>query len=291
MVKSIDQVLEKTLNNLNLSNKITERKALNIWPEIIGEKLKNYTKASYINKGILFVTVKSSTWAHQLLFLKKELILKLNSKLKDQVIKDIRFKIGSVNQNKDFISDSEENFNFNEIELTEEELKKIKGNLNNTFDSELNEKLYSIMIKDKKLEKWKKKEGWVRCNYCSALHPTDVSGCMVCELKNNKNLNKLENLLLETPWLKYEEIIEIYPELLNSNYNIIKQRLLQKFWKDIEDKISLVVKEENQEVIQKFKVLVQYYVMLKKSIYPEELSRDIIKEIIGENYIKIYDRL
>ncbi|SJZ79607.1 DUF721 domain-containing protein [Selenihalanaerobacter shriftii] len=291
MVKSINNVLDKTLKNLNLSKKLKEKSVLNIWPEVIGKELVKYTKASYINKGILFVKVNSSTWAHQLLFLKKDLIEKLNNKLDEEIVKDIRFKVGSTNTNNKLNSKRKESFDLDVIDLTEKEISKIEDDLKNISDPEMKEKFYSLMIKDKKLNKLKSKEGWVRCKYCSALHPEDVNECMICQLKKNKNFNKLEQMLLEIPWLDYEEISDIYPNLLNSDYKRIKQRLLNKFWDDIKDKLPKAINNDDQKVTQELKVLIQYYVMLNRGVYPNELNRDIIQEVIGNNYIQIYDQL
>jgi len=67
--------------------------------------------------------------------------------------------------------------------------------------------------------------------------------------------------------------------------------LIDKFWGEIEDGITDVVRRQKPKLNQKFKVLIQYYVMLKEKIHPKQLNRDIIEEVIGSNYIKIYDKL
>lgn len=51
MVNPINKVLEKTLQNLNLTHKIKEKKVLNIWSEVIGDKLKNILKLVILTKG------------------------------------------------------------------------------------------------------------------------------------------------------------------------------------------------------------------------------------------------
>lgn len=295
MVNPINKVLEKTLQSLNLTHKIKEKKVLNIWPEVIGDKLKKYTKASYINQGTLFITVNNSTWAHQLLFLKEDLISRLNQELDQKIVKDIRFKLGSISSTSTNSTEDEESkdyFNLNKIELTTEEMKKIKTKLNSIPDEKLSRKLYSILAKDKKMNKWKEKKGWVRCDYCSTLHPKETENCMICQLKSEKNFNEIEEVLIENPWLTYEEISNFFPSLAHSDYSRIRKELIIDFWQDIKEKIPQAINNKNNDrSTQEIKVLIQNYVMLKRSIRPAKLNRDIIKEVIGKNYMQVYDQL
>ncbi|MBM7624297.1 DUF721 domain-containing protein [Sporohalobacter salinus] len=292
MVKPINRVLEKTLQDLSLSHKIKEQQVLNIWPKVIGDKVKKHTKASYINQGTLFVTVDNSTWAHQLLFLKEDLISRLNQHLDQKMVEDIRFKLGSINSNSTRNHKFEDSFDLSEIELTLEEVNEVEDKLRPVSDEELKQKLYSILVKNKKLNKWKEKEGWVRCDYCSAFHPKEAKNCIICQLKSRKNFSKIENLLIENPWLTYEEIIDFFPSFSYSDYNRIREELLTDFWQDIKERIPQAMKDKNNgRSTQEVRVLIQNYVMLKKRIQPDNLSRNIIKKVIGKNYIQVYDQL
>ncbi len=67
-----------------------------VWDSIVGDVIANNAKPGAFKGRILLVYVTSSTWVHQLQFLKKEMIAKLNEALGKSLIDDLKFKIGPV---------------------------------------------------------------------------------------------------------------------------------------------------------------------------------------------------
>jgi len=67
-----------------------------VWDSIVGDVISKNAKPAAIKGKILLVYVTSSTWIHQLQFLKKEMIAKLNETLGKSLIDDLKFKIGPV---------------------------------------------------------------------------------------------------------------------------------------------------------------------------------------------------
>jgi len=67
-----------------------------IWDNIVGPVIAQNTKPAAFKGRILLVHVNSSTWIHQLQFLKKEMIAKLNDTLGKTLIEDLKFKIGPI---------------------------------------------------------------------------------------------------------------------------------------------------------------------------------------------------
>ena len=67
-----------------------------IWDNIVGPVIAQNTKPAAFKGRILLVHVNSSTWIHQLQFLKKEMIAKLNATLGKTLIEDLKFKIGPL---------------------------------------------------------------------------------------------------------------------------------------------------------------------------------------------------
>ena len=68
----------------------------NVWDGIVGEVISKNAKPAAFKGRILLVYVTSSTWVHQLQFLKKEMITRLNEALGKVLIDDLKFKIGPV---------------------------------------------------------------------------------------------------------------------------------------------------------------------------------------------------
>jgi predicted nucleic acid-binding Zn ribbon protein len=69
---------------------------VDVWEKAVGPPISDNAKPFAVNGALLLVHVSSSVWLHQLRFLKTELLEKLNHGLKNERIKDIKFKIGHM---------------------------------------------------------------------------------------------------------------------------------------------------------------------------------------------------
>lgn len=67
-----------------------------VWDGAVGDIIAQNAKPAAFKGRILLVHATSSTWIHQLHFLKKEMIVKLNQALGKSLIDDLKFKIGPV---------------------------------------------------------------------------------------------------------------------------------------------------------------------------------------------------
>jgi predicted nucleic acid-binding Zn ribbon protein len=67
-----------------------------IWDRVVGDVVSNNAKPAAFKGRLLLVYVTSSAWLHQLQFLKREIIDKLNEALGKARIDDLKFKIGPV---------------------------------------------------------------------------------------------------------------------------------------------------------------------------------------------------
>jgi predicted nucleic acid-binding Zn ribbon protein len=79
------------LKKFGIDNAIAQNKALNIWNEIVGDKVAKNTQPDRVEHGVIIVKVSSPTWRQELHFQKKEIIDKLNNQIGKKVIRDIRF--------------------------------------------------------------------------------------------------------------------------------------------------------------------------------------------------------
>ena len=67
-----------------------------VWARAVGEKISSQAQPEAFKGGLLIVKVAGSVWAQQLQFQKTDLIQKLNSALEEELVKDIRFKTGTI---------------------------------------------------------------------------------------------------------------------------------------------------------------------------------------------------
>lgn len=289
MADLIENILSKTLNKLGIDEKIREKRVLDLWSEINGSEIIKHTEAKYINQGVLFVAVDSPVWAHQLVFMKREFINKINSKIGKKTVEDIRFQSGKV-----FISKpkEKEDIDYKSIELDDLEVQEISDIANCISDSELKQKFSNLLEAETKIKKWKEINEWTPCPECSVLIAPNESKCVICELKekNKKiDINKIEEILTNTPWLNYQEILNIYPNILQEEFERIKNQLIIKMKVKLDELIADALKKETNS--KEVKVFVQKYVMLEANVHPKHLNNRLIHKIIGKNYMKIYRSL
>ena len=67
-----------------------------LWNSIVGSTIAENAKPAAIRGRLLLVHVASSTWIHQLQFLKDDIVKTMNMALGKEMIDDIKFKIGPL---------------------------------------------------------------------------------------------------------------------------------------------------------------------------------------------------
>jgi len=90
--KQIAVSLSTVLQELGLGQRIKQVKALDLWKEVVGEQIARVTSPDRIDNGKLVVRVHNAPWRNELLFLKREIIMKLNNALGETIVKDIHFR-------------------------------------------------------------------------------------------------------------------------------------------------------------------------------------------------------
>ncbi len=90
-MKTIGNILLDYFKDIGIEKPIKRYQALDIWPEVVGEKLSEVTKPQRISAGKMVVKVKNDTWRYEIGYHRTEIIKRINTKLGDDVIKDIIF--------------------------------------------------------------------------------------------------------------------------------------------------------------------------------------------------------
>jgi len=91
MPKPLASVLRDLLEQYGIAHRVKEFEIINLWPEVVGEKVASMTHARDIRDGRLYVEVANSVWRNELYFMKAEIIEKINKQLGQKVLHDIVF--------------------------------------------------------------------------------------------------------------------------------------------------------------------------------------------------------
>ena len=67
-----------------------------LWDDTVGSVIAPNAQPAAFKGRLLLVHVASSSWMQQLRFLKQDMIKKLNLALEEELIEDIKFKIGPL---------------------------------------------------------------------------------------------------------------------------------------------------------------------------------------------------
>jgi hypothetical protein len=84
------------LDRHGIARELREHRILARWRDLVGEALASRTWPDGLERGVLWVRVKNSSWLHQLSFLRDELVVRLNHELGDPpLVREIRFHVGA----------------------------------------------------------------------------------------------------------------------------------------------------------------------------------------------------
>jgi predicted nucleic acid-binding Zn ribbon protein len=93
----VGELLPSILSKLGLEQRFKEHKVLALWPSIVGDELAARTKATRLDRGILYVRVDHGAWMQELHFMEKELLRRLRAKAPGVTLKKIKFSSKDTN--------------------------------------------------------------------------------------------------------------------------------------------------------------------------------------------------
>ena len=75
---------------LGLTEKLTEYQTKQVWNEAVGPTLAAQTQPVQLRNGKMEVAVPSAAWRNQLIFMKREIINKINRSMGREVVTDLK---------------------------------------------------------------------------------------------------------------------------------------------------------------------------------------------------------
>jgi hypothetical protein len=93
---TLDSVLREVAHELKFEDKLEQAMLYRLWTETVGEQIARNAGPVLVRGGVLHVNVSSPVWVQELQFLRSMLLEKINARLSDEKISDIRFKVGPV---------------------------------------------------------------------------------------------------------------------------------------------------------------------------------------------------
>lgn len=92
----IGSIINKILKTYRHETGEDLKNICNIWNSMLGKSVAENAQPFALKGKILLVNVTSSSWIQQLQFFKKDILTKINIPAGKELVKEIKFKIGTV---------------------------------------------------------------------------------------------------------------------------------------------------------------------------------------------------
>lgn len=93
---AIGHILPRVLQSCRVQSDQALIRVWDLWDDAVGAVIAADAQPEAFKGKILIVKVSSSTWIHHLQFLKKDIIAKINDALGQNLVEEIKFKIGTI---------------------------------------------------------------------------------------------------------------------------------------------------------------------------------------------------
>lgn len=143
------------------------------WEGVVGPQVARVTQVEAARNGILFVRVEAGPWFQEMMWLKDDILRRLNAKLGGQVLTEVRFNAGILDKPEDkpetarpaAPTDAE----LGRVTLSKAAVAQIETTLREITDEALRGRIRGIMLRAAQTEEWKRRQGWPVCGRCGAL--------------------------------------------------------------------------------------------------------------------------
>jgi len=139
----IKEVIDDLFTTSALPINLGDARIWKIWDRVVGKEIAEHARPSTINRGILLVKVTDSVWVQELEFMAETIKDKLNSRLRTDTVRKIRFKVGTPQESRQ-IRKSESKQEIGQRATTEEQ-KEMSEILARVKDKELRSSLGRFM--------------------------------------------------------------------------------------------------------------------------------------------------
>ena len=92
----IGSIIPHLMKHYRVEGDTEMAKIFDEWESAVGEPISRHCQPEAFKGKLLLVHVTDSAWMHQLQYLKKDILAKLNAVMGRHMIEDIRFRIGPI---------------------------------------------------------------------------------------------------------------------------------------------------------------------------------------------------
>ena len=91
----LDRILDGVLADCGLSDRLAERTLLEVWPEIVGERLSRYVHAVDLRDGVLLISADHGAWRQEITLLLPRIQAGCNARFGADTVREIRERVAA----------------------------------------------------------------------------------------------------------------------------------------------------------------------------------------------------
>lgn len=130
-------ILKRFIRDFGLDSGVTLNVIKNQWAELVGQTIASHTSPDIIKGNIIFITVDTPQWMHNLSFYKQDIC----DRLKSYKVSEVRFKLGSLPRKTDISHE------ISNVSLTGEDKRYIENTVASIKDDDLRKKFRILLEK------------------------------------------------------------------------------------------------------------------------------------------------
>lgn len=229
LVKVLSSIREKNFKASNQEQRfaLTAKEMLvmgrlkSSWVKIVGVQLAHKTCPERLLRGKLYLTVADSQWLQTLVFVKAQIIEKLQQHFPELKINDLVGRPGKIPAEVEEIVKDAEWPDWKEVE----DMPLPEG-----VDHELAIRINSCRKHLCARNKGLMERGHNVCRKCNAgLTSSEDQICALCvSSERSQLLEPVKKLLHEMPWLSFDEVINVHEEIKSYEYEAVKSDLFDE---------------------------------------------------------------
>lgn len=92
-MEAVGGVLKRVVEQLGLESSLNGWRAVDAWSRIVGPRIARHTQCVGFSEGTLRVEVASAPWMHELSYLERDLVQRMNRALGAGTVRQVRFVV------------------------------------------------------------------------------------------------------------------------------------------------------------------------------------------------------
>ncbi len=92
----MSEALQEAFQSLGLTDVARRLTIGRAWRQAVGEQIANRTEPDSFRRGVLIVKAASAAWQNELVFLREDIIAKVNAALGGEMVKELKVVTGRV---------------------------------------------------------------------------------------------------------------------------------------------------------------------------------------------------